>query len=130
MRLSMRQTVVIALVGAVVALPSDVRALTIFTDVGPTASDILDVVNAYRAALGEPNNANAPGPLPAGRREINWHGGGPPVIDGAPPVTPFTVFQHTRGATFTTPGLGLTQGPATGGLLRRMPNSARRGGRL
>jgi hypothetical protein len=72
-----------------------------FTDVGPPAADILDVVNACRAALGEPNNANHPGPLPAGRREINWHGGGPPVIDGTPPVTPFTVFPHTREATFT-----------------------------
>jgi hypothetical protein len=32
-------------------------------------------------------------------------------------VTPFTVFPHTREATFTTPGLALTQAPATGGLL-------------
>jgi hypothetical protein len=60
----MRQTVVIALVGAVVALPSGVRAPTIFTDVGPPAADILDVVNACRAALGEPNNANHPAPFP------------------------------------------------------------------
>jgi hypothetical protein len=80
----MQQTVVIASVGAVVALPRDVRALTIFTDVGPPRPTSWTVVNAYRAARGEPNNANAPGPLPAGRREINWHGGGPPVIDGAP----------------------------------------------
>jgi hypothetical protein len=117
MRLSMRQTVVIALVGAVVVLPSDVRALATFTDVGLTAADIQDTVDAYRAALGDPNNANAPGPLSAGRREINWDGGGPPVINGTAPVTPFTVFQNTRGATFTTPGTGLTQAAATGGLL-------------
>jgi hypothetical protein len=117
MRLSMRQTVVIALVGAVVVLPSDVRALATFTDVGLTAADIQDTVDAYRAALGDPNNANAPGPLSAGRREINWDGGGPPVINGTAPVTPFTVFQNTRGATFTTPGTGLTQAAATDGLL-------------
>jgi hypothetical protein len=66
-------------------------------------------VDAYRAALGDPNNGNNAGPLAAGRREINWDGGGPPVIDGTAPVTPFTVFQNTRGATFTTPGTGLTQ---------------------
>jgi hypothetical protein len=74
-------------------------------------------VDAYRAALGDPNNGNNAGPLAAGRREINWDGGGPPVIDGTAPVTPFTVFQNTRGATFTTPGTGLTQAAATGGLL-------------
>ena len=40
----MRQTVGIALVGAVVVLPSHVRALAIITDVGPTAADIQDTV--------------------------------------------------------------------------------------
>ena len=39
------------------------------------------------------------------------------MIDGTAPVTPFTTFQNTRGATFTTPGTGLTQAAATGGLL-------------
>jgi hypothetical protein len=39
------------------------------------------------------------------------------VIDGTAPATPFLVFQDTRGATFTTPGDGLTQAAATGGLL-------------
>ncbi len=29
--------------------------------------------------------------------------------------TPFDVFQNTRGATFTTPGTGLSQGPPSGG---------------
>jgi hypothetical protein len=80
-------------------------------------ASITDTVNAFRGALGNPNNANNPGPLDTGRREINWDGGGPPVIDGTPPVTPFTVFRNTRGATFTTPGTGLTQAAATGGLL-------------
>jgi hypothetical protein len=78
---------------------------------------ITDTVDAFRGALGNPINGNAAGPLPAGRREINWDGGGPPVIDGTAPATPFTVFQNTRGATFTTPGTGLTQAAPTGGLL-------------
>ena len=81
-----------------------------------TAASIQATVDAFRVALGDPNNASAPGPLPGGRREINWDGGGPPVVDGTPPITPFAVFRDTRGATFTTPGTGLTQIAATGGF--------------
>ena len=98
-------------------LPAPVSAFTIFSDSGANVASITDTVDAFRAALGNPNNANGAGPLAAGRREINWDGGGPPVIDGTAPVTPFTVFQNTRGATFTTPGTGLTQAADTGGLL-------------
>jgi len=87
----------------------------VFSDSGAVAADIQGEVDAFRAALGNPNNANAPGPLASGRREINWDGGG--AVDGSAAVTPFTVFQNTRGATFTTPGTGLTQAPVTGGLL-------------
>ena len=43
----------------------------IFQAAGPTAESIEGTVEAYRTALGEPNNANAPGPLAEGRREIN-----------------------------------------------------------
>ena len=98
-------------------LPTPANAVTIFSDSGANVASITDTVDAFRAALGNPNNANAPGPLSTGRREINWDGGGPPVIDGTLPATPFTVFQNTRGATFTTPGTGLTQAADTGGLL-------------
>ena len=48
----------------------------IFQAAGPTAESIEGTVEAYRAALGDPNNANNPGPLASGRREINWDGGG------------------------------------------------------
>ncbi len=94
-----------------------VAAPILFTDSGASASDIVDEVNVFRAALGNPNNGNATGPLLTGRREINWDGGGPPVINGTAPVTPFNVFLDTRGASFTTPGSGLTQAAVTGGLL-------------
>ena len=88
----------------------------IFQAAGPTAHSIQSTVDAYRAALGDPNNANNPGPLPSGRREINWDGGGPPVDNTAPlpPVTPFNVFLNTRGGQFTTLGIGLTQAPPSG----------------
>jgi hypothetical protein len=86
----------------------------VFQAAGPTAQSIQSTVDAFRAALGDPNNANAPGPLSIGRREINWDGGGANATTSAP-VTPFDVFLNTRGAEFTTPGTGLTQAPPAGG---------------
>jgi hypothetical protein len=115
---SMLRGVAIALAGIVLAVPIGATAFTIFFDSGANVAAITDTVDAFRAALGNPNNGNAPGPLPGGRREINWDGAAiPPTFDGTPPVTPFTVFENTRGATFTTSGTGLTQAAATGGLL-------------
>jgi hypothetical protein len=60
-------------------------------------------------------NGNNPGPLPSGRREINWDGGNPNVLDTTPPVTPFNQFLNGRGSQFTTPGIGLSQAPVSGG---------------
>jgi len=78
-----------------------------------TAASIQATVDSFRAALGNPNNGNAPGPLAVGRREINWDGGGVDVTTAA--ATPFNVFRDTRGAQFTTPGTGLSQAPPSGG---------------
>jgi hypothetical protein len=86
----------------------------VFQAAGPTAASIQGTVAAFRAALGDPNNMNAPGPLPAGRREINWDGGGGVDTTDAP-VTPFNVFLNTRGGKFTTPGIGLSHAPPAGG---------------
>ena len=66
-------------------------------------------VDAFRASVGDPNNGNAPGPLPTGRREINWDGGGSNLISAVP--TPFIGFEDSRGGTFTTPGTGFVQSP-------------------
>ena len=86
----------------------------VFQAAGPTVASIQSTVDAFRAALGDPINGNAPGVLAAGRREINWDGvGGTDVT--TPPVTPFDVFLNTRGSRFTTPGSGLSQGPPSGG---------------
>src|SRR5215813_11862327 len=68
---------------------------TVFQAAGSTAASIQSTVDAYRAALGDPNNLNNPNHLdqsgqPVGRREINWDGGGANVTTDVP-VTPFNV---------------------------------------
>jgi hypothetical protein len=98
---------------AVLLGPGRAAADPIVFEVGGNANpaSIQGTVDAFRMALGNPNNANDPGPLGVGRREINWDGGGATArADGG---TPFLVFQDTRGATFTTPGTGFTQSPIT-----------------
>ena len=94
--------------------PNDFTPPAVFQAAGITASSIQSTVDAYRAALGNPNNNNS-GSLSSGHREINWDGGNPSVLTTTDPVTPFNVFLNTRGAQFTTPGLGLTQAPPSGG---------------
>ena len=79
-------------------LAGDFVAPAVFQAAGPTAASIQSTVDAFRAALGDPNNGNNPGPLTSGRREINWDGGNPAIMDTTPPVTPFDVFLNTRGA--------------------------------
>jgi len=56
-------------------LPMSAGAVSVFQGAGPDAASVQATVDDFRAALGNPNNANAPGPLPSGRREINWDGG-------------------------------------------------------
>jgi hypothetical protein len=92
-----------------------VVAPSVFQAAGTTAASIQSTVDAYRAALGDPNNLNNPGPLQTGRREINWDGGNPNVLDTTAPANPFVVFLNTRGSQFKTPGVGLSQAPPSGG---------------
>jgi hypothetical protein len=97
--------------------PNNFAAPTVFQAAGPTAASIQSTVDEFRAALGKPNNGNNAGPLLSGRREINWDGGNPAILDTTPPVTPFNVFLNTRGAQFTTPGapgVGLSQATPLG----------------
>lgn len=112
----LRRFVFVFSVVASLVVPGSVFGFSTFS-VGGNAStaSIQGTVDAFRAALGNPNNGNAPGPLAGGRREINWDGGGPPVDANAPGSTPFDVFLNTRGGQFTTPGIGFLQGPPSGG---------------
>jgi len=96
----------IALAGTLATQLAQATAIN-FSAAGALSSDIQTTVDAFRAAIGDPNNGNTAGPLASGRREINWDGGGAttPSVVG----TPFTGFQNTRGALFTTPGSGFEQ---------------------
>jgi hypothetical protein len=90
-----------------------------FQAAGPKPVDqnpisIQSAVDAFRAALGDPNNGSVPMPFTKGRREINWDGGNPAIIATTPPVTPFDTFLNIRGARFTTPGTGLSQAAPSG----------------
>jgi hypothetical protein len=82
----------------------------VFQGAGPTASSVQGLLDQFRLALGA-NNASNPGPLPAGRREINWDGGGSAT---SPVPTPFTGFLNSRGALFLTTGSGFVQAPVSG----------------
>jgi PEP-CTERM motif len=110
----MTSALTLAMMIAAVAAPA-VASPLVFS-VGGTAdpSSIQPTVDAFRAALGDPNNANAPGPLNTGRREINWDGGGSTA--NSPGGSPFDVFLNTRGAQFLTDGTGFVQAPPEGGM--------------
>jgi len=45
---------------------------TVITATGDIAAKVAD----FRTLLGDPSNGGTPGPLPAGRREVNWDGAG------------------------------------------------------
>jgi hypothetical protein len=80
-----------------------------------TTASIQATVDAFRTALGDPNNGNAPGPLPSGRREINWDGGGSTANSVVSNI--FSGFLDTRGGQFITPGANFIQAPPSGGAV-------------
>jgi hypothetical protein len=115
MQASIAKTFGIAgLLGLLTAMP--VAAAPVLFEVGGTSdpASVQGTVTAFQAALGNPNNGNAPGPLFSGHREINWDGA-PPSNANAPGGTPFNVFLNNRGAQFITPGTGFIQAPPSGG---------------
>ncbi len=74
-------------------------AQTVFSASGADAASIQTTVDDFRAALGDPNNGNALGEQPSGRREINWDAG---IVPFDFPGDFFNTTV-TRGAEFTTP---------------------------
>lgn len=92
----------------------DFVAPAVFQAAGPNITSIQGTITDFRAALGDPVNGNTLNELDSGRREINWDGAVPTDVT-TPPVNPFNTFLNTRGAQFTTPGIGLSQAPPSGG---------------
>ena len=80
------------------------------------AGDIAPLIEQYRKLLGETNNGNNPGPLPGGRREINWDG--IPDDKAAPAFLPPDIFRN-RGAILRTPGRGVQASAKAGNPERR-----------
>ena len=76
---------------------------TVITGTGAIATN----VDAFRALLGQPNNAGTAGEQPAGRREISWDGAGANPLDNRNDF-PATFFNTNvkAGAVFTTSGTG------------------------
>jgi hypothetical protein len=97
---------------AATAAKAPLDAPVVFQAAGPNIAAIQGTIDAFSAALGGINNGNAAGPLPDGRREINWDGGGSTATSPAP--TPFDGFLLGRGARFITPGSGFVQAPVAG----------------
>jgi hypothetical protein len=77
----------------------------LYSDAGAAPADIQDVVDAFRADLGN-LNPNVIGSLGSGRREINWDA--VPDQFAAPNQLPANFFNSNspRGAEFETPGTG------------------------
>jgi hypothetical protein len=96
---------------AVQAQENDTPTPVVFQAAGPNLASIQGTVDAFRAELGA-NNGNQAGPLPSGRREINWDGGGSTNTSVGARI--FDVFLITRGARFTTRGQGFVQAPVEG----------------
>jgi hypothetical protein len=104
------RALMLGLVSGMMISPSARAGFDLLTVGGDAGSpSILPSVISFRGSLGEPNNANNPGPISGGRREINWDGGGATTATSSGPT--LTAFQNTRGATFTTPGTGFLQTP-------------------
>lgn len=111
-KFSRRSLVLLAAFVFVLTLPKIAAAdAVLFTGAGSNPGSIQSVVDGFRSSIGGINNGNVAGPLPGGRREINWDGGGQATTLSP---TPFNGFQGIRGALFTTAGTGFVQAPVTG----------------
>ena len=97
----------------------DFIAPAVFQAAGSTADSIQSTVDAFRDALGDPNNGNNPPPLDrSGRREINWDGANSPMFGLQPfrnavqhvPEHPRQPVYHTGDRPFAGSCIGRTSG--------------------
>ena len=111
----LRRAALAATVVSVAAAPA-LGAQTVFSAAGADAAAVQANVDNFRLALGT-LNANNPGSVGSGRREINWDG----VPPGASSPNPFpgdffnaNTPGRARGAVFTTGGTGFEVSAAPG----------------
>jgi hypothetical protein len=76
----------------------------VHSSAGADGAAIQATVDAFRAALGDPNNGTTAGSQAGGRREISWDGGGD-AANATTSAVPMTNFAN-RGNVYTTPGTG------------------------
>ena len=86
---------------AVGAAPAQAASFTKIEGAAAHAPGLAPTVDAFRALLGNPNNGNAAGWQPGGRREINWDGVQDP--QASPNAMPRNLFNTAvrRGAVFS-----------------------------
>jgi PEP-CTERM motif len=105
------RTLVVAVVGFTLTVPGSAAGSFIGFSVGGSddPGSIQATVDAFRASVGNPNNGNVVGSQPAGRREINWDGGGAaaPFQTFASPMETFNTPPVARGLVSSTPGSAL-----------------------
>lgn len=90
-------------------------APVVFQAAGPSGNAIQGVVTEFRNAIGGQNHGNDGSHNDGGRREINWDGGSTANLTTTISPNPFSGFQVTRGALFSTPdGTGFVQAPPSG----------------
>ena len=93
----------------------------VFQAAGPTAASIQGTVDAYRAALGSPQQRQRAGPLASGHREINWDGGAGSTRPRGAGDAVRRVPEHPRRALHDAGRAGFVQAPPS-------PTGSRRAG--
>ena len=93
----------------------EARAQQVFQGAGPTAASIQGVVDAFRAALGEPNNGSGPARGRGSPRDQLGRRGQRPTRRHRSRRSRLPATPVDRGGQFTTPGTGLSQAPPSGG---------------
>ena len=106
MRFCLRLLCIFFVVGAVIvgARSEERGPISIVSGSGANPAAIQAVVDQFRLDLGDPNNGNTSGSQDAGRREVNWDGGGAAACDRIPdPHEQLQCRSHDSRIASTTP---------------------------
>ena len=93
----------------------DFVAPVVFQAAGSTADSIQSTVDAFRALWAIPTTAITHHRSTEAVAARSTGTAATPTFGYHTPVTPFNTFLNNRGSQFTTPGIGLSQAPPSGG---------------